>query len=110
MAILLTKKAAQEIGRFKSSDALSDETFLRVGVSAGGCSGFDYKLEFDDNYDEDKDIKYEIHGVIVVIDKKSNLFLDGTTIDYKDGLDDQGFSFENPNATRSCGCGKSFGV
>jgi iron-sulfur cluster assembly protein len=77
-------------------------------VTGGGCSGFMYKLAFDQEYDVVKDAKYEQHGVAIVIDKKSALYLDGTTVDFYDGLDKRGFTFENPNAVKSCGCGSSF--
>ena len=110
MGIMLTEKAADEVKRYIDSGDFDAETFLRVGVAAGGCSGFDYRLEFDNSYDEAKDQKYEHHGVQLVVDKKSDLLLDGTTIDFYDGLQQRGFKFDNPNATRSCGCGKSFGV
>ncbi|MFT5522894.1 MAG: iron-sulfur cluster assembly accessory protein [Pirellulaceae bacterium] len=110
MALILTEKAADEVRRFKESGQIEQDMFLRVGVNAGGCSGFDYRLEFDNSYDDDADRKYEMHGVDVVVDKKSALLLDGTTIDFVEGLQQRGFKFENPNARTSCGCGKSFGV
>ena len=107
MAIKLTEKAATEIQRARE-EAKLDEQFLRIGVTGGGCSGFSYTMSFDENFDAEKDSKYSLHGVDVVIDKKSSLYLDGTTIDWYDELGRRGFSFENPNAVKTCGCGSSF--
>ena len=110
MTIMLTERAAQEVLKAKESGNLEATTFLRVGVRGGGCSGFDYAMNFDTNYDEKQDTKLEIHGVQVVVDKKSSLYLDGTTIDYYESLEKKGFKFENPNAKSTCGCGSSFSV
>jgi iron-sulfur cluster assembly protein len=108
MSIQLTERAALEVKRAKESNKYSDETFVRVGIAAGGCSGFSYKLVFDSNFDETKDSKSEQHGVQVVVDKKSALLLDGATVDYYEGLEQRGFTFNNPNAAKTCGCGSSF--
>ncbi len=108
MAITLTERAAEEVKRIIVDQKLGEETVLRVGVSGGGCSGFMYKLAFDKNFDDTVDSRYDQHGVPVVIDKKSALYLDGTTVDFFDGLEKRGFTFENPNAVKSCGCGSSF--
>lgn len=108
MAITLTERAAEEVKRIIEDQKLGEGTVLRVGVSGGGCSGFMYKLAFDKTVDESADSQYEMHGVPVVIDKKSALYLDGTTVDFYDGLEKRGFTFENPNAVKSCGCGSSF--
>ncbi|MFV1965211.1 MAG: HesB/IscA family protein [Pirellulaceae bacterium] len=110
MPVALTEKAAAEIKRVKEEQQLEHEVFLRVGAAAGGCSGFSYRLEFDKSYDEQQDDEYECHGVKVVVDKKSSLVLEGTTIDWYEGLDARGFKFENPNVVKSCGCGSSFQV
>ena len=67
-----------------------------------------YKLAFDKDFDEAKDTRYDQHGVPLVVDKKSALYLDGTTVDFYEGLDKRGFTFDNPNAVKSCGCGSSF--
>jgi iron-sulfur cluster assembly protein len=83
-------------------------TALRVGVTGGGCSGFSYKLEFDDNIDEQRDTVKEILGIKVLVDKKSLLYLEGIEIDFYSGLEKRGFVFNNPNAVKSCGCGSSF--
>jgi iron-sulfur cluster assembly protein len=108
MAITLTERAAEEVKRIIEDQKLGEGTVLRVGVSGGGCSGFMYKLAFDKSVDQAADSTYELHGVPVVIDKKSALYLDGTTVDFYDGLEKRGFTFENPNAVKSCGCGSSF--
>jgi iron-sulfur cluster assembly protein len=108
MAITLTERAAEEVKRIIEDQKLGEGTVLRVGVSGGGCSGFMYKLAFDKSVDEAADSRFDMHGVPVVIDKKSALYLDGTTVDFYDGLEKRGFTFENPNAVKSCGCGSSF--
>lgn len=108
MAIILTENAANQVKKFREENQLTDEQFLRIGVAGGGCSGFNYTLNFDDNFDEAADSKYEHHGVAVVVDKKSALYLDGTTVDWYHSIEKQGFTFDNPNAVKSCGCGSSF--
>jgi iron-sulfur cluster assembly protein len=108
MGIKLSEKAAGEVKRIIQEQNLGAETLLRVGVTGGGCSGFSYALGFDKTYDEKADSKAEQHGVTVVVDKKSALYLDGTTVDFYDGLEKRGFTFDNPNAVKSCGCGSSF--
>jgi iron-sulfur cluster assembly protein len=106
MAVMLTEKAANEIKRVIQEHP--EGTVLRVGVAGGGCSGFQYALGFDTQFDSKVDSKYDYHGVTVVVDKKSALYLDGTTVDFYEGLEKRGFTFDNPNATKSCGCGSSF--
>ena len=108
MSITLTERAALEVKRVLDQQKFGDEMFLRVGISAGGCSGFSYTLGFDKAFDEKADSKYDQHGVAVVVDKKSALYLDGTTLDWYEGLERRGFTFDNPNAVKSCGCGSSF--
>jgi iron-sulfur cluster assembly protein len=108
MAVTLTEKAASEVKRIMVDQKIEPETLLRVGVTGGGCSGFSYALGFDKSFDEKADSRFECHGVPVVVDKKSALYLDGTTIDFYDGLEARGFKFDNPNAVKSCGCGSSF--
>ncbi len=101
MGIVLTEKAASEVKRIIADQKIEPEMVLRVGVTGGGCSGFSYALGFDKSYDEKIDSKYEYHGVPVVVDKKSALYLDGTTIDFYEGLEARGFKFDNPNAVKS---------
>jgi iron-sulfur cluster assembly accessory protein len=108
MAVVLTEKAANEVKRIIADQKIEAEMVLRVGVTGGGCSGFSYALGFDKSYDAKTDSKYDYFGVPVVVDKKSALYLDGTTIDFYEGLEARGFKFDNPNAVKSCGCGSSF--
>ncbi len=108
MAVVITEKAAGEVKRILEDQKYEDGTKLRIGITAGGCSGFSYSLTLEKEFDEEKDSKYDFHGVEVVVDKKHALYLDGTTVDFYDGIDRRGFAFNNPNATRSCGCGSSF--
>jgi iron-sulfur cluster assembly protein len=108
MAVVLTEKAANEVKRIIADQKIEPEMVLRVGVTGGGCSGFSYQLGFDKSYDAKTDSRFEYHGVPVVVDKKSALYLDGTTIDFYEGLEARGFKFDNPNAVKSCGCGSSF--
>jgi iron-sulfur cluster assembly protein len=108
MAIKLSERAAEEVKRFQKENDLGESAMLRIGISAGGCSGFNYVLNFDNDFDEKADTKYDCHGVAVVVDKKSALYLDGTTVDWYESLEKQGFTFDNPNAVKSCGCGSSF--
>ena len=84
-------------------------SFIRVGVTGGGCSGLMYNLSFD-NEEKEGDKVFENNGVKVVVDQKSYLYLIGTTLDYSGGLNGKGFTFTNPNADRTCGCGESFSL
>lgn len=86
-----------------------DSSYIRVGVTSGGCSGLSYKMEFTEDL-HDGDRIYEDQGVRILVDKKSLLYLLGTTLEYSGGLNGKGFFFNNPNATRTCGCGESFAV
>jgi iron-sulfur cluster assembly protein len=85
------------------------EGFVRVGVEGGGCSGLSYQLKFDTQLNE-SDKVFEDKGLKLVVDKKSFLYLVGTELDFSDGLNGKGFQFNNPNASRTCGCGESFSV
>lgn len=107
--INVTEKAAGEIKRVLAEQNMGEKV-LRVAVAGGGCSGFQYRLGFDDAADAGKDHVTEQHGLQVAVDKKSDLYLDGTTVDFYDGLDRRGFTFNNPNVQKSCGCGSSFSV
>ena len=86
-----------------------DGYFIRVGVQGGGCSGLMYQLDLDNQIKED-DKAFEDNGIKIVVDKKSFLYLIGTTLDFSGGLNGKGFVFKNPNADRTCGCGESFSV
>ena len=83
--------------------------FVRVGVKSGGCSGLSYELKFD-NHLQDDDKLFEDNQIRILVDKKSLLYLVGTTLEYSGGLNGKGFVFNNPNAQRTCGCGESFSL
>lgn len=102
----VTEKATNEIKKLLEEDNIQN-AFLRVRVVPGGCSGFSYEMGFDDET-EDSDKIIESGGVKVAIDELSFPYLNGAILDFKDGLNGEGFAIENPNATGSCGCGKSF--
>ncbi len=105
--INISERAAQEIKRVMSENNVPETAGLRIGVKGGGCSGFSYALGFDEaSHDTDRVI--ETQGVRVFIDERSLPYLAGVTLDYQDGLSGKGFTFDNPNATRTCGCGHSF--
>ncbi len=108
MAIELTERAAQEVKTIIGQQKLSpDNTFLRVGIKGGGCSGFTYLLDLVD-HKGDNDEEWELNGIKVICDPKSNLYLEGTTVDFRDELMGRGFVFNNPSASHTCGCGSSF--
>ncbi len=108
MSIILSEKAAREIKTIIEQQELDAESVrLRVGVKGGGCSGFSYVLDLTESC-RDTDEEFEQHGVRVICDPKSMLYLGGTTIDFKDEIMGRGFVFSNPNATSTCGCGSSF--
>jgi iron-sulfur cluster assembly protein len=105
--IALTDAAVKQVKQLRDTQNLPDTVFLRMGVKGGGCSGMSYMLEFDSEVGP-HDKEFDIDGVKVVCDKKSYLYLNGTTLDYvQQGLTG-GFTFVNPNAKSSCGCGTSF--
>lgn len=105
--INLTPSAVIEVKRLLEKQG-KPELGLRVGVQGGGCSGLSYKLGFDQEHKGDH--MGQIEGVKVFVDPKSELYLEGTTLDFVDGLEGRGFKFLNPNAKKSCGCGESFSV
>lgn len=107
--ITVTEKATKRIADLKAEQGHTPEHFLRVGVNSGGCSGLSYELDFD-NQPKDGDQVFEHNGVKVVCDVRSMLYLFGTELDFSDGLNGKGFTFNNPNATRTCSCGESFAV
>lgn len=107
--LFVSEKAKEQIERVKDKDGLSEAHFVRVSVIAGGCSGFSYKMDFD-NQPKPNDQVFEDKGVKLVTDLKSFLYVFNTTLDFSDGLNGKGFHFVNPNATRSCACGESFAV
>lgn len=107
--INVTDKALSEIKRIMKENNIPENYSLRIGVKGGGCSGFTYTLGFDAE-SKPTDNVIDKDGVTIIIDMKSFLYLTGTELDYTDGLQGRGFIFNNPNATRTCGCGSSFGT
>jgi iron-sulfur cluster assembly protein len=113
VSIKLTENAASELKTLMSKEVesknMSAKAVLRFMVVGGGCSGFSYKMGFDENITEDDKVE-EIGGVKVAVDQKSYLYLSGTEVDFQDGLMGKGFVFNNPNSSGTCGCGSSFSV
>tara|TARA_R110002012_G_scaffold312248_1_gene522552 strand:- start:106342 stop:106671 length:330 start_codon:yes stop_codon:yes gene_type:complete len=108
--IKVSETAKKKVVELMTEDGYNATTdYVRVGVKSGGCSGLSYDLKFDkDQADGDK--VFEDNGVKIIIDKKSFLYLIGTTLEYSGGLNGTGFVFNNPNANRTCGCGESFSL
>jgi iron-sulfur cluster assembly protein len=109
--ITLTEKALEHILNLRYEEKLDPSKFhLRVGVKGGGCSGFSYTMDFDDQINENDEIIHISNNLTVLIEKKCLLYLIGTELTYSDGLNGRGFEWINPQATRVCGCGESFAV
>jgi iron-sulfur cluster assembly protein len=107
--ISVTDKAKEKISELLQQEGRTSQHNVRVSVKGGGCSGLMYDLDFDDKTNPADQI-FEDKGVKILVDKKSLLYLLGTTLDFSDGLNGKGFQFINPNASRTCGCGESFAV
>ena len=108
--IKVSETAKKKVLELMSEDGFNASTdFVRVGVKSGGCSGLSYDLKFDKSQ-QDEDKVFEDNGVRIIVDKKSFLYLIGTTLEYSGGLNGTGFVFNNPNANRTCGCGESFSL
>lgn len=107
--VTVTEQARHKLEQLRSDEGKSAEAFLRVSVKGGGCSGLMYDLDFDDDLKEGDQI-FEDNDIKVVVDMKSFLYVHGTILEYSGGLNGKGFVFNNPNATRTCGCGESFAV
>lgn len=107
-SVNLTSRAAKQVRKIRSDEGLDEELYLRVAVEGGGCSGLNYRLGFDLKNEEDRFVESE--GVQIVVNPRHLIYLNGVTIDYPDGLDARGFTFDNPNATENCGCGSSFAI
>jgi iron-sulfur cluster assembly protein len=107
--INITEKAKEHVSGLRLKEGYDENYNIRVSVKGGGCSGLMYDLDFDNKINPADQI-FEDKGVKILVDKKSLLYLLGTTLDFSDGLNGKGFQFINPNATRTCGCGESFGV
>ncbi|MBA4067128.1 MAG: iron-sulfur cluster assembly accessory protein [Isosphaera sp.] len=114
--LTVTEKAAAEVRRHVADMQAGGQIepggklYLRVRVQGGGCSGFQNKLDLDAAYDEKKDHKFEFHGVEVVVDKRSMLYLSGAVVDFHDDLNKRGFTITNPQAKSTCGCGSSYSM
>lgn len=107
--ISVTEKAKERIANLRTEEGKSENHNIRVSVKGGGCSGLMYDLGFDEEI-KPADQVFEDKGIKILVDKKSLLYLIGTTLDFSDGLNGKGFQFINPNASRTCGCGESFSV
>ena len=106
--VTLTEGAIVEIKKLMTSDGFDFTQFLRIGVKGGGCSGMSYILGFD--YKQENDMEFEIEGINCVMNKAHEMYLYGMQVDWQDGLNNRGFTFRNPNASTTCGCGSSFAV
>lgn len=107
--LFVADSAKEKIAELMSNSDLDSDFFVRVSVTSGGCSGLTYNLDFD-NESQENDQIFEDNGVKVVTDLKSFLYLCNTTLEFSGGLEGKGFYFNNPNASRTCGCGESFAV
>ena len=114
MAINLTEKAAGEVRRIvgeqQQAGAAPEKVYLRMRVVGGGCSGFQHKLDLDPQVNPKLDEVFQFHGVDVVVDKRSLLYLNGVQVDFHNDLNRRGFSISNPHAKSTCGCGSSFSM
>ena len=106
--VSLTQSAVQEIKRLMNEPAFDTKNLLRLGVKGGGCSGMTYVLGFD--APTEKDEQFEIEGITCVMEKSHGIYLTGMQVDWQGGLNTRGFTFINPNASKTCGCGTSFAV
>lgn len=106
--VTLTAGAVAEIRKLMAADNFDNSQVLRVGVKGGGCSGMTYVLGFDQQ--TENDMTFEVEGIPCVMDKAHQIYLYGMLVDWQDGLNNRGFTFKNPNASSTCGCGTSFAV
>lgn len=107
--LFVANSAKEQIQLIREREKMDEHYFVRVSVTSGGCSGLSYKMDFD-NEDKPNDQVFQDNGEKIVTDLKSFLYLFNTTLEFSGGLDGKGFSFSNPNASRTCGCGESFAV
>ncbi len=108
--IKVAETARDEVNKLMKLDGFNpSKDFIRVGVKSGGCSGLSYEMRFD-KFSGENDKVFENNGIKIAVDKKSFLYLVGTTLEYHGGLNGKGFVFNNPNANRTCGCGESFSL
>lgn len=112
MSITISDRAVRRINKIRDEKNIPENSWLRVGVVGGGCSGLTYDLDFDEEgpKQDKKDKTINSNGIEMVVDMRSFLYLAGTELDYTDGLNGEGFHFQNPNAARTCSCGESFAV
>ncbi len=108
LPVSFTEGAKKELHKLKSQQELSEEFGLRIGVEGGGCAGMNYVLGFDQKKDGDQE--FDVEGIRVFMHKAHGLYLAGMEIDFQNGLNARGFTFNNPNAAKTCGCGTSFSV
>ncbi|HMI78144.1 MAG TPA: iron-sulfur cluster assembly accessory protein [Ferruginibacter sp.] len=108
LSVTLTSSAKDEIKRLMNAEGFDSSQFLRIGVKGGGCSGMTYVLGFDTR--TEKDEIFEIDGISIIMEKAHGIYLAGMEIDWQGGLNSRGFTFNNPNASKTCGCGTSFAV
>lgn len=106
--VTLTPGAIEAVKKLMTASDFAPEKVLRIGVKGGGCSGMTYILDFDEP--TEKDHRFEIEGIPCAMDKSHEIYLLGIEIDWKDGLGNRGYTFHNPNASKTCGCGTSFAV
>ena len=109
LTVSISEKAAEKIKYFAAKEGIGKDVGIRVAVKGGGCSGLTYDLDITDKELESDKI-VEQHGVKVMVDKKSYIYLVGTELEFSDGLNGKGFIFHNPNAKKTCGCGTSFSI
>ena len=108
--VIVSERAATEVKRIVAEQQSNDKLYLRLRVVGGGCSGFQPKLDLDATVNPKLDEVFEVHGIGVVIDKRSLLYINGATVDFHDDLNKRGFSITNPGAKSTCGCGSSFSM
>lgn len=107
--IKVSEEAKNKLISLMKEGGYAEGAYVRVGVTSGGCSGLSYNLDFDDQNNEDDKV-FEDNGIKIAVNKKSFLYLIGTKLEYSGGLNGKGFVFNNPNASRTCGCGESFSL
>ena len=111
--LVITERAASEVRRIvaeQQAAGVAEKLYLRMRVIGGGCSGFQHKLDLDPQVNPKLDEVFDVHGISVVVDKRSLLYLDGVQVEFHDELNKRGFSISNPNAKSTCGCGSSFSM
>jgi iron-sulfur cluster assembly protein len=108
--IVVTERAAKEFRHILGEKGLPEDTAMRLSVKGGGCAGFAYQIDLDRHPADEFDVELDWHGVRVVVDMKSEFYMHGTVIDFNDTLMSRGFTFKNPTASGTCGCGDSFSI